>query len=218
MLHTQGGVTLPVLHDVSLQGRAGECVALTGGSGSGKSTLLKCVYANYRCQAGSLEVLHRGAWVDMASAPAREILEVRRHTLGYVSQFLRVIPRVPAIDVVMGPMLAMGVNREQARVRAQSLLRRLNVPERLWALPPATFSGGEQQRINIARGFAAEPPLMLLDEPTASLDETNRDAVVDLIRAALRRGTSILGIFHDEAVRDAVATRCYELQRAGGRA
>jgi alpha-D-ribose 1-methylphosphonate 5-triphosphate synthase subunit PhnL len=214
-LHLQGGATLPVLEAVSLTANAGECVAITGHSGTGKSTLLKCLYANYRTQAGSAQVWHRDDWVDMATAHERDILQVRRYTMGYVSQFLRVIPRVPAIEIVMAPLIAIGVSHGVARQRAQALLESLNIPSRLWTLPPATFSGGEQQRVNIARGFAAAPPVMLLDEPTAALDERNRHAVIELIRGARQRGAVVLGIFHEEAVRGAVATRCFQLHPAG---
>lgn len=214
-LHPQGGVTLRVLEGVSLSGAAGECIALAGNSGAGKSTLLKCLYANYRAQAGSVRVRHRETWVDMACAQPREILEVRRHTMGYVSQFLRVIPRVPALEIVMAPLLARGTERGKARAMAQALLERLNIASRLWELPPATFSGGEQQRINIARAFAPQPPVLLLDEPTAALDEANRNAVVDLIREARRQGAVLVGIFHDHAVRSAVGTRIFQLRPAG---
>ena len=211
-LHLQGGVTLHALHALSMTVGAGECVALAGPSGAGKSTLMKCVYANYRAAPGSVRVWHRGALVDVGGAQAREIMELRRHTLGYVSQFLRVIPRVPALSIVMAPLLAIGVVPELARQRAQQLLERLNVPARLWPLPPATFSGGEQQRVAIARGFVARPPVLLLDEPTSALDETNRHAVAELIRDARRQGAAILGIFHDSTVRNTVATRFVQLR------
>jgi alpha-D-ribose 1-methylphosphonate 5-triphosphate synthase subunit PhnL len=210
-LHNQGGVTLPVLHDVSLSARCGECVVLHGPSGAGKSTLLRCVYANYRSQSGAARVRHEGVWVDMASAAPREVLAVRRRTVGYVSQFLRVIPRVPALDVVMEPLIATGCEREAARAKAARVLERLNVPARLWTLPPATFSGGEQQRVNIARGFVSDFPILLLDEPTAALDAANRRAVVGLIEEAKARGAAMLGIFHDDYVRGAVATRLFQL-------
>jgi alpha-D-ribose 1-methylphosphonate 5-triphosphate synthase subunit PhnL len=206
-LHNQGGVTLPVLEGVSLTAQRGECVVLNGRSGAGKSTLLRCIYANYRAQSGAVRVRHREAWVDMAAADPREVLAVRRYTVGYVSQFLRVIPRVPTLDVVMEPLLACGVETAPAQRRAEELLARLNIPPRLWPLPPATFSGGEQQRVNIARGFAAELPVLLLDEPTAALDALNRRAVIDLVDEAKRRGAAVIGIFHDEEVRDAVASR-----------
>lgn len=216
VLHQQHALRLPVLRGVSLSVAAGECVALVGGSGAGKSTLLKCLYANYRSDAGNAWVRHRDAWVDMAQAHPRDILDVRRHTMGYVSQFLRVIPRVSALDIVMAPLLAAGADADDARRHAQALLERLNIPSRLWPLPPATFSGGEQQRINIACAFAASPPVMLLDEPTAALDAANRNAVIGLIHDARTHGAALLGIFHDEGVRDAVATSCFAMRPAGG--
>ena len=214
-LHNQGGVTLDVLHGVSVEAKEGECVVVNGRSGAGKSTLLRCVYANYRTHSGAARVRHCSDWVDMARAEPREVLAVRRHSVGYVSQFLRVIPRVPAIDIVMEPMRLQGADDADAKRRAERVLDKLNVPRRLWTLPPATFSGGEQQRVNIARVFAADFPILLLDEPTAALDAGNRRAVVDLIREALGRGVAMLGIFHDEEVRDAVATRTVDIESHG---
>jgi len=212
ILHNQHGVSLAVLGAVSLTVRGGECLVLNGPSGAGKSTLLRCVYANYRSQSGIARVWHRGSWVDMASAPPRKVLAVRRHTMGYVSQFLRVIPRIPALDLVMEPLVAQGVHPEHAKRDAQSMLERLNIPARLWSLPPATFSGGERQRVNIARGFVAAFPVMLLDEPTAALDPVNRHAVVDLIGEAKARGAAILAVFHDDGIRNALATRLFEVR------
>jgi len=210
-LHHQHGAVLPVLAGIDLDVARAECVALHGPSGAGKSTLLRSIYANYRTQHGSIEVRHEGRWVDMARAGARELLEVRRATMGYVSQFLRVIPRVPALAVVAEPLIAAGVARTQAEDRARTLLARLNIPERLWSLPPATFSGGEQQRINIARGFITGHPILLLDEPTASLDADNCAAVAELIREARAAGAAIIGIFHDLDVSNLVTTRLYPL-------
>ena len=210
--HLQGGVVLPVFAGVRLEVRAGECVVLAGASGVGKSTLLRLVYGNYRAQRGRIEILDQGHPVDLASADARRILAVRRRTLGYVAQFLRCLPRVPAVDVVAEPLLAQGVEPAAARARATALLTRLNIPERLFGLPPATFSGGEQQRVNVARGFVHEYPVLLLDEPTASLDAANRAVVVDLVREAKTRGAAILGIFHDREVRDALADRVVDME------
>jgi alpha-D-ribose 1-methylphosphonate 5-triphosphate synthase subunit PhnL len=201
-----------VLAQLDLDLARGECVALQGPSGAGKSTLLRAIYANYRVQAGSIRVRHDGRWVDMTTADARELIEVRRRTLGYVSQFLRVIPRVSSLDVVAEPLRAEGVARDEAEARAEALLSRLNVPKKLWALPPATFSGGEQQRVNIARGFVTRHPVLLLDEPTASLDAANRDAVITLIEEARSAGCAIVGIFHDAYVRDRTASRLFPLQ------
>jgi alpha-D-ribose 1-methylphosphonate 5-triphosphate synthase subunit PhnL len=151
--------------------------------------------------------------IDVARAEPREILRLRRTTMAYVSQFLRVIPRVPTLEIVAEPLLAAGLPRPEAEARAGELLERLNLPERLWGLPPATFSGGEQQRVNIARGFATPRPILLLDEPTASLDAANRRVVVELIEARKREGTAILGIFHDADVRDAIADRIVDVTR-----
>ena len=154
-----------------------------------------------------------GGIVDVARAEPREILRLRRTTMAYVSQFLRVIPRVPTLEIVAEPLLAAGMPRREAEARAGELLERLNLPERLWGLPPATFSGGEQQRVNIARGFATPRPILLLDEPTASLDAANRRVVVELIEARKREGTAILGIFHDADVRNAIADRIVDVTR-----
>ncbi len=202
-LHNQGSAVIPVMEGANLTVSSGECVALTGVSGSGKSTLMRMIYGNYLAQTGHI-------WVgdtDVAKAEPREILALRRETLGYVSQFLRVVPRVPTLDVVAEPLLAIGTPVDQARDRARTLLAQLNIPERLWSLSPTTFSGGEQQRVNIARGFAHDYPALLLDEPTASLDATNREVVLSLIEAAKARGAAIVGIFHDEPARNRVADR-----------
>jgi alpha-D-ribose 1-methylphosphonate 5-triphosphate synthase subunit PhnL len=212
-LHLQGGTRLPVLQDISLSVDAGECVILGGPSGVGKSTLLRLLYGNYRPSGGRVVLRQGGDWIDLAKSEPREILDLRRRTVGYVSQFLRVIPRVPAIDLVAEPLAAIGIETHAARDRAAELLARLDIPERLWSLPPATFSGGEQQRINIARGLIAEHPILLLDEPTAALDAENRGKVMQLIRQATARGAALVGIFHDAEVRDAVGTRIFTLER-----
>jgi alpha-D-ribose 1-methylphosphonate 5-triphosphate synthase subunit PhnL len=215
VMHARGAsgadLDLPVLHDVALGVAPGECLALVGPSGAGKSTLLRSLYGNYRPQAGSIRVRHRERWVELVGAEPRVTLDVRRHTMGFVSQFLRVIPRVGAVDVVAEPMVRLGASPEEARQRAQSLLSLLGIPEHLWSLPPATFSGGEQQRVNIARSLIADYPVLLLDEPTASLDDANRDSVVDLLRRRREAGAAMVGIFHDVAVRAALATRLYDV-------
>ncbi len=206
-LHLQGGLELPVLSGVGLTLHEGECVALHGPSGAGKSTLMRSIYANYRASAGRVLVRHDGAMVDIAAADPRTVLEVRRRTLGYVSQFLRVVPRVSALGIVAEAAPA----REDAMAVARALLTRFNLPERLHGLPPATFSGGEQQRVNLSRGFAGGHPILLLDEPTASLDAANRDIVIGVIQEAKANGTAILGIFHDAEVRKAVADRLFDV-------
>lgn len=207
-LHNQGGAVIPVMAGAALTVGPGECVGLVGQSGAGKSTLMRMIHGNYLADTGAILV----GGLDVARAAPREIIALRREVLGYVSQFLRVVPRVPTREVVAEPLLALGVDRAQALARAEGLLARLNIPERLWGLSPTTFSGGEQQRVNIARGFVHGYPALLLDEPTASLDAVNREVVLTLIEEAKARGAAILGIFHDEGARDRVCDRVVDVR------
>jgi alpha-D-ribose 1-methylphosphonate 5-triphosphate synthase subunit PhnL len=211
IMHLQGGVALPMVSGVSFHVEAGECVVLSGPSGSGKSSILKMIFGNYRCDGGRIGIRHEGEQIDLAAAEPRQILRVRRHTIGYVSQFLRAVPRVATLDVVAEPLLANGIARSDAREQAGTLLRHLNIPERLWPLPPSTFSGGEQQRVNIARGFISDLPILLLDEPTASLDAANRAVVVDLIDEKKRAGVAMVAIVHDDEIRQLIADRIVDV-------
>ncbi|TPI29613.1 phosphonate C-P lyase system protein PhnL [Mesorhizobium sp. B3-2-1] len=210
-MHLRDGIKLPVVAGVSFSIKAGECTVLGGPSGAGKSSILKMLYGNYAVDEGQIIVMHEDGLIDLAHASPRTVLSVRRQTIGYVSQFLRTVPRVSALDVVAEPLVERGEEREAARAKARALLAQLNLPEKLWMLPPATFSGGEQQRVNIARGFITEHPILLLDEPTASLDATNRDVVIELIAAKKASGVALLGIFHDHDVREAVADRIIDV-------
>ncbi|NML75311.1 phosphonate C-P lyase system protein PhnL [Rhizobium sp. S-51] len=212
-MHLRDGLRLPVVSNVSFSVASGECVVLGGPSGIGKSSILKMLYGNYAVDSGQILIDHEGRIIDIASADPRSVLDVRRTTLGYVSQFLRTVPRVATIDVVAEPLVARGVVAEEARARAAELLAKLNLPRDLWQLPPATFSGGEQQRVNIARGFITDHRVLLLDEPTASLDAANRAVVVEMIRAKKAAGIALLGIFHDEEVREAVADRILDVSQ-----
>jgi alpha-D-ribose 1-methylphosphonate 5-triphosphate synthase subunit PhnL len=210
-VHLQDGLRLPVLRDLEFAAAPGQCVVLTGPSGAGKSSILKLIYGNYRCDEGAILVRDGDTVVDVAAAAPRQILSLRRRVLGYVTQFLRAVPRVSALDIVAEGLT--NVPRETARDRAADMLARFNVPERLWGLPPATFSGGEQQRINLARGLLPERPIVLLDEPTASLDAENRAVVVDIVRERKRQGVTMIAIVHDETVRDAIADTCLDVTR-----
>ena len=208
-LHNQGSAVIEVISNVSFSVAAGECVALTGVSGAGKSTLMRMIYGNYLTQFGEIHI----GDIDLVRAEPREVIKLRRDVLGYVSQFLRVVPRVPTLDVVAEPLRSLGDSEGDAKASAAALLHELNIPQRLWPLSPTTFSGGEQQRVNIARGFAYNYPAMLLDEPTASLDAANREVVLSLIERAKARGSALIGIFHDEAARDRVCDREIDMSR-----
>jgi alpha-D-ribose 1-methylphosphonate 5-triphosphate synthase subunit PhnL len=216
VLHLQNSTDLPVLQDFHLSLLPGECVRLSGPSGMGKSTVLKLAFGNYRATHGHIWVRDSdGTPIDITQASARTVLHLRSQTMGYVSQFLRVIPRVAAIDIVAEPLLEGGdasMSATQAREQAAHWLTRLRIPQSLWQLPPATFSGGEQQRINIARSFIKPRPLLLLDEPTASLDPENTQTVIELITQARAQGVAIVGIFHDDHVAQAVASRTVAMQ------
>ncbi|MDR1656176.1 MAG: phosphonate C-P lyase system protein PhnL [Deltaproteobacteria bacterium] len=196
-LHLTGPTKICALEGVDLKVGSGVCLGLTGPSGSGKSSLLRCLYGNYHLSSGDVFIKHKESTVSLSKAGDRLILEIRTWSLGYVSQFLRVIPRVPTIDIVSEPLLALGQPQKQAAKAAARVLERLRIPKKLWPLPPATFSGGEKQRVNLARVFVKNWPILLLDEPTASLDSKNRDSVFELITEAKQEGSAIVGVFHD---------------------
>ena len=210
-LHTQSATVLPVFAAINFTLNAKDCIALTGASGAGKSTFMRMIYGNYLCSEGAISIRHQENWVDLVTANPHQLLAVRRHTMGYVSQFLRVIPRVATLDIVAEPLIHSGTPKNTAKDKARAILHRLNIPERLWHLSPLTVSGGEQQRVNIARGFVMNYPVILLDEPTASLDADNRAIVLDLIADARDKGAAILGIFHDQAARDAVCNGTFDV-------
>ena len=208
VLHHQGGIRLPVLEGVSLAVKAGECVALQGPSGSGKSTFMRSLYANYRIDKGAIWVKHREGWVNLPQLEPHQLIEVRQYTLGYVSQFLRVIPRVPALEIAAEPLMDLeGIDPDIAYDKVRDLFVRLNLPKRLWHLSPTTFSGGEKQRVNIARAFSMNYPILLLDEPTSALDAANRAVVMQLIEERKAKGCAMVGIFHDDEVREKVCNR-----------
>ena len=208
-LFNQQNAIISVIENANLTISPGECVALVGASGSGKSTLMRMIYGNYLATSGSILV----DGIDLTKAEPREILEVRKRKLGYVSQFLRVVPRVPTLKVVAEPLLSIGKPETESLEIAEELLEELNIPKKLWQLSPTTFSGGEQQRVNIARGFAYEFPALLLDEPTASLDKENRDIVISLINRAKNKGTAIVGIFHDQQARELICDREIDVKK-----
>lgn len=208
LLHILGDKDITALADISFSIGEGEIIGLTGKSGSGKSSLMKCLYRTYLASAG--EILYASATrgvVDLVRAADHTIIDLRRSEIRYCSQFLSVIPRVSALDVVAEPLYMACKDRAVARENAAALLERLGLPTALWDAFPVTFSGGEQQRINVARAIIARPRLLLIDEPTASLDARTKDTVIDLIRALKHSGTSVLCISHDDYTLDKLVDR-----------
>ncbi|BET68642.1 ATP-binding cassette domain-containing protein [Opitutales bacterium ASA1] len=207
-LHVQNDKRIPALDDVTFDMERGEILGLTGKSGSGKSSLMKCIYRTYLVSSGRILLhLEDGSTVDLAAAGEHEVLRVRRTEMFYCSQFLSVIPRVPAVDVVAESLTRKGRSQDEARTIARELLSRLGLPQELWDAFPATFSGGEQQRVNIARAIIAAPRFLLVDEPTASLDQKTKDVVIDLVLALKNRGTSVVLITHDQHTLERMADR-----------
>ena len=193
----------------------GEFLGLAGPSGAGKSTILKCLYRTYLPTSGDIwydSILFEK--VNMSTIADHMVIDIRHKEIGYVSQFLKVIPRVSAIDVVAEPLLTRnGASAKEARKKAGELLERLNIPACLLDAYPATFSGGEQQRVNIARAVIWKPRLLLLDEPTASLDRDSVSIVVQLLREMRAQGASMIGIFHDEKLMESIADRVYRVNQ-----
>ncbi len=211
LLHDQTKL-IPSCANVDLSVNAGQLTALVGPTGAGKSSVLKCVYRTYLPSGG--RILYRdgsGHSIDLAQASEHQMLQLRHAEIGFVTQFLHCLPRKSALDVVAEPLLTRGENREVAQGKARELLALLRVPERLWAVPPATFSGGEKQRVNLARGLIARPRLLLLDEPTASLDPATTDRVVELLQAIKREGVAMLAIFHHPDLVRRLGDRVIEL-------
>ncbi len=212
-LHILGDKKIEACRDVSFRVRPGSFLGLAGPSGAGKSTVLKCMYRTYLAGSGAIRY-HSAAYgvVDLATLPDQAVIDIRHREMGYVSQFLKVIPRVSALDVVMEPILSRnGVTRDVARKRAISLLERLRIPAHLFDAYPATFSGGEQQRVNIARAVSWKPRLLLLDEPTASLDQDSVGIVLDILKELRQEGTTMIGIFHDATLLQSVTDSVYHI-------
>ena len=212
-LHILGDKKIEACRDVSFRVAPGDFLGLAGPSGAGKSTVLKCMYRTYLAGGGAIRYQSAAyGMVDLATLPDQTIIDIRHREMGYVSQFLKVIPRVSALDVVMEPILSRnGVTREVARKRATSLLERLRIPAHLFDAYPATFSGGEQQRVNIARAVSWQPRLLLLDEPTASLDQDSVGIVLDILTELRQQGTTMIGIFHDPALLQSVTDSVYHI-------
>ncbi|HJH27963.1 MAG TPA: phosphonate C-P lyase system protein PhnL [Methanophagales archaeon] len=203
----QWGRRIEGFRDVSFAVDKSECFGIFGPSGSGKSSLIRCIYRTYIPNKGEILYELRNGKVNLATLPEYEVLKLRKKAVGYVSQFLRVVPRVSAVDVVAEPLIKRGMPVEEARAAASSLLERLLIPKNLFDSFPSTFSGGELQRVNLARALITKFQLLLLDEPTASLDEGIKEIVIEMLREEKDRGATMICVSHDASFLNALADR-----------
>lgn len=215
-VHTQGSIEVKGFENINFEVKNGDFLSLFGPSGAGKSSILKTLFRTYTTTKGNI-IFNRdnGSKLDIATATESEILELRKSEIGYVSQFLQVLPRISAVDVVAEQLIFKGESEEVSRDKAKEMLAYLSIREELFDLSPLTFSGGEQQRVNIAKGIIAPKSLLLLDEPTASLDKTNTMKVVEKLKELKTQGVAMVGIFHDLEAMDMISDTVYKLKRVG---
>ena len=213
-VHTQGSVEVKGFEDINFKLKQGEFLSLFGPSGAGKSSILKTLYRTYNTTSGEINFYKdNGSIVNISNSTESEILNLRKNDLGYVSQFLQILPRISAVDVVATELIQKGESEEVAKEKAKEMLDYLSIKEELFNLSPLTFSGGEQQRVNIAKGIIAPKSLLLLDEPTASLDKNNTLKVIDKLQDLKKQGVSMVGIFHDQDAMEMISDKIYKLKR-----
>jgi alpha-D-ribose 1-methylphosphonate 5-triphosphate synthase subunit PhnL len=212
VLHEQGKV-IPASQNLDFEVFSGRMTVLIGPTGVGKSSVLKGIYRTYLPTAGSLlYTTQNNTIIDLARADEHQILQLRCNEIAFVTQFLHYLPRQATEDVVAQPLMQRGHSLDEARTIARDMLHAMNLPARLWGISPATFSGGEKQRVNLARGLVARPRLLLLDEPTASLDTKTTDCVLGLIEMLKQEGVAMLAIFHQPELVKRVADSVVELK------
>ncbi len=213
ILHNQKGTVLNVLNNINLEIKTGECIALVGKSGIGKSTFLKMLYGNYLPSSGEINIYNNNNKINIVNSLEHQIINLRKYFIGYVSQFLRVLPRVPTIEIVSDTLKQQSLFDEHSLIKIKKLLSELNIQESMWNLSPLTFSGGEQQRVNLAKTLIGNYSILLLDEPTASLDDINKSIVIDMIKSKLKKNVTIIVIVHDNKIRNEICTREINLEK-----
>ncbi|ENY99923.1 phosphonate ABC transporter ATP-binding protein [Clostridium thermobutyricum] len=208
------GKYIEVSKDINITLNKGEFIGITGKSGSGKSTILKCIYRTYLPKKGDIIYFsEKFGKINLSEAKEREIIYLRKNEIGYVSQFLNVMPRTTAREVVQNALLEMGYKLEYAKVETEKMLEHFELDKELWDSYPNNFSGGEKLRLNIARAMVKKPRLLLLDEPTASLDNSSKLKVRELIENLKREGTTMIGIFHDLEFMEGLCDKVYNMEK-----
>lgn len=205
--------TIRPVEDVSFDVKEGDFLGIVGRSGSGKSTIIKCIYRTYLTSQGSIYYRSRALGeTNLSSLDDRSMIHLRQSEIGYVSQFLDIMPRTTSLELVINSLLEAGADNSQAEERARETLSHFDISEDLWDSYPNTFSGGEKLRLNISTAIVKEPRLLLLDEPTASLDEASKVKVRQAIEKLKGSGTTMVGIFHDLEFMEGLVDATYDLQ------
>jgi alpha-D-ribose 1-methylphosphonate 5-triphosphate synthase subunit PhnL len=206
------GLEIKSCHAINLTLNKGEFIGIVGLSGAGKSTILKCINRSFLPTQGAIwyesEAFGR---INLAAATEREILHLRRTEIGYVSQFLNVMPRTTAKEHVMNALIDMGADTGSAEADAKEMLSYFKLPDSLWDIYPTTLSGGERLRLNLAHAMVKKPRLLMLDEPTASLDSKTKILVRDMLQKLKGMETSMIGIFHDIEFMEGVCDKVFNI-------
>ncbi len=212
-MHNLGGIHITGFEGINFEVKKGEFLSLFGPSGMGKSSILKSLYRTYISTGGDIiYALDSKHTINITQASESEILMLRKNEIGYISQFLQVLPRVSCVDIVAEPLVEKGESESSAKAKAREMLAYLGIKEELFDISPLTFSGGEQQRVNIAKGIIAPKSLLLLDEPTASLDKPNTQKVIDKLQELKHSGVTMVGIFHDKEAMEQISDKIYDLK------
>ncbi|MDI3477710.1 MAG: alpha-D-ribose 1-methylphosphonate 5-triphosphate synthase subunit PhnL [Epulopiscium sp.] len=207
------GKYIKACQNISFTLHEGEFIGITGKSGSGKSTILKCIYRTYLPKGGCIWYRSKlYGVINLAKASDRQIIHLRKKEIGYVSQFLNVMPRTTAREIVQKAVLDIGYDIDYAKEEAENMLSHFELDQELWDTYPNTFSGGEKLRLNIASAMVKKPRLLLLDEPTASLDNESKKLVKVLLEKLKAKGTSMIGIFHDLEFMEGVCDREFNMK------
>jgi alpha-D-ribose 1-methylphosphonate 5-triphosphate synthase subunit PhnL len=213
-MHILGKKEIIAFQDISFRLERGKFLGISGKSGYGKSSLIKCIYRNYDATSGDIYLYDQADQkINLTQISDIEMIEIRTRRMGYVSQFFQAIPRVSTMNIVIEPLIDRGWEKEKAVERAKALFQIFDIPRNLWDAFPSTFSGGEKQRLNLMKTLIDCPELLILDEPTASLDRGNREIILNIIQELKKQNITMIGIFHDPAELEMLSDEILSLDR-----
>ncbi|MCC0638101.1 MULTISPECIES: phosphonate C-P lyase system protein PhnL [unclassified Clostridioides] len=206
--------TIKACSEINFTISKGEFLGIIGKSGAGKSTILKSIYKTYIPTTGEIifnsEIYGK---IDLSTIGDREMINLRKKEIGYVSQFLKTLPRITAIELVVHSLIESGFEKDCAYDMAKDILTQFEIKENLWDAYPNNFSGGEKLRLNLAQAMVKKPRLLLLDEPTASLDNQSKIYVKEKMLELKNQGTTMIGIFHDIEFMETVIDKTFTMTK-----